>query len=203
MGGNMVMVDKAEAFRAEAEAAGWETALGRNGARVTVTAVRGPKQREVVTVTWEGNACLNESVYLLNGRGRKLRNAAAARRVLAQSVETATSKKATARNSSRIIPQPRAEMVDEEQEVERPKPPTWGQRHCSLPDREILKKVVGKEIIWINGRTKMEERATVLSSPDQRQLRIERNLTQRRVVTFAAKGAGFRSVYVDAIVAVK
>ena len=201
MGGSMVMVDsKAESFQTEAETAGWKTKVERDGTRVTVTATRA---KEVVSVTWEGNACLNESIYLLDGRSRKLRNAAAARRILNQDgAERAPANKPKRKSSvvTPVIPQPR---VTEDEEPEPQRRPTWGSRHISVPDREILRKVLGKEIIWINSRTKVEDRATVLANPDQRQLRVEYTGSKRRVITFAAKGEGFRSVYVDAIVTVR
>lgn len=201
MGGSMVMVDKAEAFRAEAEKEGWEISVEHAGARVTVTATRG---KEAVQVTWEKNACLNECFYTIDGKNKKLRNAAAAKRVLVNaevSGSTSVPVKRISAKPSGVIPQPRnGADID----IDRTPPiPVWGARHIAKPDREILRLVVGKQITWLNSRTKQLETARVLSSPDQRQLRIEWTRAQKRVITFAAYGEGFRSLYLEAIVSVK
>lgn len=195
--GSMVLVDKAEAFRQDAETAGWSTDIKQNGARVTILASR---SNEVVSVTWEGNACLNECMHTIDGKDKKLRNAAAARRVLigsspkTSSQSDSSSTKASAK--AKVVPQPRVEV--EQPDVPR-RPPSWGARHISKPDAEILELVRGKEITWINSRTKEVETAVVMP----RQLKIMRTAAHKRVVTFASKGEGFRSIYLDAIASVK
>lgn len=195
--GTMILIDKAESFLADAKARGWNVESTRNGNKTTVLATRG--ENESVSVTWENNACLNECWHRLDGKNKKLRNAAAARRVLEGSTKTSSPNSKT---STPRVPLPTQTLELPSDDQPQAPIPEWGTKYVSKPDKEILAKVIGKEITWVNSRTRQLDSATVLKDPNQRQLRVEYTRARRRVITFAALGEGFRSVYVDAIVSV-
>jgi hypothetical protein len=205
--GNKV-ADKAESFKDEAAGLGWTTSLTRNGDRVTVVVKR---NNEEISITWKGNACLNEVYYTLNGHQRKLRNAAAARRHISTGSNEATVRKPVKTNGSspkkikkaKPSPEPAPEPFKST-----PKPPKLIPFDFdTATDEEILKAVIGKRIVWRNSLSGNYEEARVLNRPNQRQLRIERNGRNERCITFASAdlqdprsaGGGFRSIKLSAI----
>lgn len=189
---------KAEAFLSDAKEAGWEAALERNGAKATVTATR-PSDGAVMSISWQGEACLNECSITTNGHFKKLRNAAACRRTLTS--DTPAKSPVQRRKQRPATPAP--EDLDDVEDVERTVPePDWGRTHADVSDTLLLEELRGKTITWINVKKRMLEQATI-DSKRNRHLRIEVSpVSRKRAVTFAAQGDGFRSIYVDRIVSV-
>lgn len=210
--------DKAEAFAEEASALGWETEIARDGNKATVTASIDDK---VISISWRGGACLNEVFLEIDGHQKKLRNAAAARRKLAEEAgedEGHEGYDRPVKEKSKQSVQKKSKAANGvETKVKlapfksTPKPKTI------LPfdpdtasDTEILQAVVGKRITWRNSISGAYDDARVMARPNQKHLRIDFNRKQERCITFAEAdadrhheaGGGFRSVRVKSIVSV-
>jgi hypothetical protein len=200
--------DKPGLFREEARALGWKADLRRTGDKSTVIATRGS---EKLSISWRGDACLNETMYEDGSSKRKLRNAAAARRQLTISSNGKVVKatKSSGNSSKRVkaeVPEPDEDLLDEVPEIKRHLPFDID----TATDDEILKAVVGMRIVWRNSYSHGFDEARVLAHPNQRHLRIEFNRRQERCITFAAAdeknpripGGGFRSVKLSSITSI-
>lgn len=204
--------DKAEAFAEEASALGWKVEITRNKDKATVEATLDGKQ---ISISWRGNACLNEVYFGSDGHSRKLRNAGAARRKLAE--EAGEPPRAASESGSDLPVKPtkakpkKAAKAKPEPFKSKPKPRT------SLPfdpdsatDEEILEAVRGKKIVWKNRMSGGYDEARVMVMPNQRHLKIDLNRQNERCITFAEAddkrpnipGGGFRSVRVKSMVSV-
>lgn len=192
---------KAEVFKTDALNAGWKADIKTKGELSTVTATR-EEDGAVLSISWKGEACLNECTLTVDGHTRKLRNAAACRRELSGDSSTPVAKTS---NSTPKAPKPvrRMAVADAEEDDEQPRvpQPVWGRLHAEAPATDIFKAVRGRTITWLNALKGETESATVLPKADQRQLRIEKSPRNgKRLLTFAAAEEGFRSVYIERIV---
>jgi hypothetical protein len=207
--------DKAEAFAEEASALGWKVKVVRNNGKATVEASLDDKQ---ISVSWRGNACLNEVYFESDGHTRKLRNAGAARRKLAE--ESGEPPRATSEPGADLPAKPtkakpkKTAKAKPEPFRSTPKPPT-----LPLPfdpeeasDEEILEAVRGKKITWHNRISRGYDSARVMARPNQKQLKIQINQRNERCLTWCAvednvslgedyRGP-FRSVRISAITSV-
>jgi hypothetical protein len=195
--GHKLSVDKAALFAEDAREAGWETDVIRNGAKSTAKATR-EKDGAVISISWEGEKCLNESTITIDGHTKKLRNASACRQALAGEQAVPKPKIPKSQSSRR----PAQDNASDDEDVDRRMPdPAWGREHAEDPNELILKSVAGKTITWVNERRRAVESAVVPKEP--RQLKIVVSpLTRRRTITFAAQGDRFRSLYIERIVSV-
>jgi hypothetical protein len=82
--GKNLVHKKALRFEADAKAAGW-TALARNGSENGVSLVTARRGDEELTIIWDNGACRNTGTTHKgpDGKVRKVRNASAARKILA------------------------------------------------------------------------------------------------------------------------
>lgn len=206
--------DKAEAFAEEASALGWKVEITRNKDKATVKAILDDKQ---ISISWRGNACLNEVYFESDGHSRKLRNAGAARRKLAE--EAGEPPRASSESGADLPAKPtkakpkKTSKAKPEPFKSKPKPRT------SLPfdpetatDEEILEAVPGKKITWYNRISRGYDSARVMARPNQKQLKIQVNQRNERCLTWCAvednvplgedyRGP-FRSVRISAITSV-
>lgn len=204
---------KGKAFAEDAEEAGWTTNYRKDGDKEIVVCMKTADC--FLTMIWQsGRHDYVSSGLVVQGQARMIRNAATARRMLAGEGIQPVAKRSPIKKHSRPTADPidgkkqTIDLVEDEAEAE-----SWEDRlrrlrkglpfKVSSPSEEIRKAVIGKEVTWINSRTKGEESACVLKDPNQKQLRIEYTRNKRRVLTFAAHGQGFRSVHIDAIITVR
>jgi hypothetical protein len=210
-----VMTDKAEAFADEASALGWKTELTRKGDKATVVAVLDDKE---LSIAWRGSACLNEVTFTEDGHTRKLRNAAAARRKLAEEAEETPAAKGKQSAQSMKPKPPKTKKKKEPKPKPEPFKSTPKPR-TSMPfdpetasDEEILKAVQGRKITWYNRISRGYDSARVMNQPNQKQLKIQINQRNERCLTWCAvednvplgedyRGP-FRSVRISAITSV-
>lgn len=209
----MVTLDagsKAEGFCADAKSAGWETTVTRDGDKTVVVAIR---DKEKLSISWRGNACLNETTYEIDGDQRKLRNAAAARRQLTGEATPPRQGKAVNGHVVRS-----ANASEKTTKKAKPEPFKSQPRPAkrlpfdldSATDAEILKAVIGKKITWKNSQTGNYDSARVMSRPNQKHLKMNRNRFGERCITWAEAdndrpdraGGGFRSVKLSAIISI-
>ena len=194
---------KAEAFLSDAKEAGWEAALERNGNKATVTATR-PADGAVMSISWQGEACLNECSITVNGHFRKLRNAAACRRGLSgeASANPAARRRQRTPGSAPGADEDESEGDDSEDEPRELPTPDWGLEHADVADVLLMEALRGKTITWVNARKRMVEEAKI-DPKRSKHLRIDVSpVSRKRAVTFADPASGFRSVYIDRIVSV-
>ena len=213
---NSGATDKADAFCDEASALGWKTEVIRDGEKVTAEATLDDK---LISISWRGSACLNETYIETDGHRKKLRNAGAARRKLAEegSAETSSKSERISRPVKQQKPKKAAAKAAKEKPppVEpfksKPKPKTilpFDPKTAS--DEEILEAVRGKKIVWKNRLSGKFETTRVLAFPKQNHLRIEINGSNERCLTFAEADlsdprvpeGGFRSIRISAITSV-
>lgn len=198
-----VMSRKAEAFRDIALQLGWDASLTQSGDRSTVTASRG---NEKISITWRGNACLNEVTHSIGGKVRKLRNASAARKHMGGVSEGGSSPSSPSGGPRKAGRPRKSQPATSEADGEETDSLEYVPHKPVLPfdidlagNEEVLKSVIGREIIWKNSMSGNLDSARVLKNPDQKQLRIDRNAKHERCITFAAQGEGFRSVRLSSI----
>lgn len=194
---------KAATFAQDAIEAGWtaHTFTNEDGYDIVQAHYGSGETRRALVLFWLNDRYVYESSFQGTGPASSMkmttiRNASEARRILAEAtgvrIET---KKVPKQRQAEVEPQRDFDAEDRPRRPEKKRLPF----KVSSPDADILKAVVGKTIVWWNERARRTEQATVLAAPNQRQLRIERTMAQKRVLTFAALGEGFRSVYVEAI----
>lgn len=199
---------KAQAFARDAEEAGWKVQTWKDDDGITdvVTATNGGsgQSRKTIFLVWVGEKYSYEDSYQSTGddktpgKSKTIRNASEARRIISQASGINIETKKVPRKGQETKP-----TRDFEAEARRVMPEKKRLPFkTSSPDRKILESVVGKTIRWWNAKARHEEVASVLADPDQRQLRIEWTRDKKRVLTFAAKDGGFRSVYLDRILEV-
>lgn len=201
--GTAVKGRKAEAFAEFAKSSGWDVEISHDaGDKTTVVAKRSDEQ---ISISWKGEACLNETSYKNGSYERKLRNASAARQKMAEDGSGKPPKVAPKPNGgSRRKAKP--EPVKSVPKIPRRVP--WSEE---ATDAEILKAVTGKVIVWRNVLAGRYEEARVMAKKDQRHLRIDVNRKLERCLTFCEAdmerpeipGGPFRSVRLSAIVKVK
>lgn len=194
MGSKILTSSKADLFRQFAADNGWKAEVVRDGSKSTVVAVR-EKDGARLSISWNGNACINESTIEVAGSIRKLRNAAACQAFISG---TAAMKPAEVSKTAKADKTDGVEVEDERPVLP---PPDWGEKYRDARADEIRKAVTGRTIAWINTAKREIETATV---PRHAQLvRVEVSpRSMRRVLTFAAAGEGFRSIYIERIVSV-
>lgn len=190
------MGQKAEAFAEFAKSLGWEAKVNEEGQKATVTAQR---DSYTLSISWRGEACLNETT-LDDGAGvRKIRNAGAAKRKLEELSGEATRApestggegrtRAKARNApaaTRTRRKPKPEPIEPVKTTPKlPKRLPFDLE--AAPDEEIIKAVIGRKIIWRNVLASRYEEARVMARPKQRHLRIERNRKDERCLTWCAE----------------
>jgi hypothetical protein len=190
---------KAAQFAADAEAAGWSIGIQTSGDLVTVTATR---DAEEIEISWKGEACQNGSTYRNGGYCKSMRNAAACRRQMSLAAGQATppsNRRARRRPASSATAEDSYEESPEDADAFRLELP------FQLDDEaeQILKLLLGKMITWKSSLTRNLHSAVILPNADQNHIQIEEHPKNgKRILTFAAKGEGFRSVYLESIVAV-
>ena len=205
---------KAEAFAEDAKNAGWRVGYIKDGTREVVTSTKSKDKDVILVMSWvEGRYDYKGSHLLIHEAPRTVRNASEARRMLAGEgldkapvVRTKATKKAAAKIKADPVEEDSADVDLYEGE-------SWESQmnrlrdalpfRVSSPSEQILKAVIGKEITWVNSKSKVMESARVMSNPNQRQLKIEYTAQKRRVLTFASFRGGFRSIHVDQIVGVR
>jgi hypothetical protein len=203
-------ISKAERFLLDAKEAGWDGALETSGEIQTVVVTRGTEE---IKISWRRGACADGSTYRNGDYTRTLRNAAACLRQLSAAPIAPPARKRVSRKVRvpRIAPTAGAankaagangaDLEEERESVRMRKSLPF---KISAPDAVVLKAVIGKEIVWENSISGGYLNARVLPNPDQKQLRIEYSpVNRKRIITFAAAGEGYRSVYVESIVSVK
>lgn len=194
-------VSKHERVLAVAKEHGWTANVSPAGDSITLAAVRGA---ESMLITWVNGGLQHPLTYSLAGvRDVKLRNVAAALKQMAEQPNYSTSRarRPTVDTDGEEIPREALpfEMDDD--------------------DAVIIRAVRGKVIIWKNSMVDQYERGQVpppmrLEVPDgkggkKRILRTSRNIylttsaAGRRILTFPAVNEQFRSVGLDAIVAIR
>jgi hypothetical protein len=191
---------KAQQFADDAKAAGWEVTHKAVGDRETVAAHKGEIQMALV---WDANRYnYPDSQLLVSGQPKTVRNASEARKILAgvEVPRASTPRKPTAKSATRKPKRVARPAPDDTDDEPQRRNPTWGERYRALPNDEIRRKVLGKTIVWRNTLSGLVQEAAVMKDPNQKQLRVEFNKSQRRIITFASIGGGFVSVYVDAII---
>ena len=193
---------KATQFAEDARAAGWDAEISTEGDLTTVTAMRGVEE---IRITWKGEACQDGSTYKNGGHIRTMRNAAACRRQMAvapgQAVPPAPRRIRS--RASRSL----ASITDD---LEDDASPMDAESYRALlpfdlddEADQILKALLGREITWRSSLTKGLQSAVVLPQEDQKHFSVDTHpKNNKRILTFAAKGSGFRSVYLSSIVAV-
>lgn len=196
---------KPEMFAAEARELGWETVTA---VKADVTTVEALRNAEKVTISWRGEACLNGSSYSNGPYQKSLRNAAACRRALADPPSDPPSvqvrRKSPNSTVSKARPSNTPKIEEPEEDFAYEPVPTWGEQRISWADDLLRGEFIGKEVIWINTISREHQSAWVMSSPEQKQLRIEVHpRTGRRLLSFAAVEGGFRAVYIENIVNVQ
>lgn len=194
---------KAEVFKTDALNAGWKAEIKTKGELSTVVATR-EEDGAVMSISWKGEACLNECIITVDGHTRKLRNAAACRRELSDdSTPTPKTSNSTPKAAKPVRRAAAAADLEEDDEQPRMPQPVWGRLHAEAPATDIFKAVRGRTITWLNALKGEVESATVLDKADQKQLRIEKSpVNGKRLISFAASEEGFRSVYIERIVSV-
>lgn len=191
---------KPDLFAADAKAAGWDPVITADGEFRTVVATRGD---EKISITWKGEACQNGCFYQNAGYKRSLRNAAACRRQLTVPAGEVRIPAPT----KRVRPRAAISEPDSDPYEESPEDANEYRRYLPFDPADeaetILAALRGREITWRSSITKGLASAVLMPNEDQRHLRIEDHPHKpKRILTFASRGAGFRSVYIDSIVAV-
>lgn len=193
-------------FAEDAEKAGWEVSLeaGEDG-RETVTATHAESGLEIRMVWDSGRYNYPESYQKRDGEEKTVRNAAEARRILCN----ATGAKLETKKVTRRQIKPTRDW-DAEANPIRP-PAKRLPFKISQPDRDILAAVLGKEIRWWNEKARRVETSRVMSSPNQRHLKIV-EAKGKRILCWAGViqerpnrpplAEGFRSVYIENILEV-
>lgn len=215
-------MSKAEGFAKDATQAGWKLVDKAVKGDSEVITIQHDGYGATMVMVWE-NGCYiyAKSSLVVQGHNRTVRNASEGRRFLAgvEAPKTVLPRKAKRRkaladpapdgkvngrvkaNGAASAPaQDEATPIDA-REILRRKRAKLPFRPSS-PAEAVLKAVVGREIVWQSRLTGDILSASVLPNPDQKQLRIEFNRKQERILTFAARGEGFRSVYIESIVEV-
>lgn len=204
---------KAERVIAKAEGTTppWQWETEDAGDLYTLTLTRGEENMQIVWDTSKNDALVHPLTYSLSGvRETRLRNVSAALKLVEGSPDY------TGRKAKKTVSKPRPTEADEKD---------WEPVAIPLPfdplestDRDIVKSIVGKRIVWRN--TMNGEYETAVVPPRERVeikdadnpgkmkwvLRTSRNITikttsaGRRVLTFPAVNEQFRSVALDQIV---
>lgn len=212
---------KAEQFAKDAKSAGWAADYKKDGSRETVTAFS-EKHHATIVMVWELNTRCKNDVYKqsfleIDGNTRVVRNNTQACRMLAGQdliVDPPSRKRSVVpKTTAKAVAEPVGKRKQEADLADDPPQESWEDRmrrlqkklpfKISSPSEDIRKAVIGKEIVWINSKTRQPESARLLKDPNQRQLKVEYTAQKRRVLTFAANGQGFRSIHIDAIISVK
>lgn len=207
-------MSKAEIFADEAVKAGWTLAdkAAEDTTEIITIAHDGYGARMVMV--WErGCYIYAKSSLVVQGHQRTVRNASEGRRFLAgvEAPKTTIAKRPKRKKAISIEPAPNGRAGADQADVddEGPSREELIERRrrrlpfkVSSPAADILKSVVGKEIVWQSSLSGDILSAQTLPDPDQKQLRIEYNRNKKRILTFAARGEGFRSVYVESIIEV-
>lgn len=209
-------MSKAAAFAEDAVKAGWTLAdhTGRNEREIVT--IRHDGYDATMVMVWEGGCyTYARSSLVVQGHNRTVRNASEGRRFLSgvEAPKVTIPRKGKAKRRKRLAdpaqngkgtaPEDTTFELDgddfmAERERRRKRLPF----KVSSPAEDILKAVVGREIVWESSLSGDILAATVLPNPDQKQLRIEFNRNKKRILTFAARGEGFRSVYIESIIEV-
>jgi hypothetical protein len=189
------MGQKAEAFADYAKSLGWKAEIKEDGPKSTVKASR---EGWTLSISWRGEACLNETVLEHGDGSRKIRNAGAARRHLEELAGEPTRDDGGHPGYDRPAPKARKSSATA-RKARKPKPepvtpietkPRLAKRVPfdleTATDEEVLKAVVGKKIIWRNVLAARYEEARVMDRPDQKHLRIVVNRRNERCLTWCA-----------------
>jgi hypothetical protein len=206
-------MSKAAAFVEDAKKAGWELADQQVADSTEIVTIENSAYGAVMVLVWEnGRYIYAKSALQIGGHHRTIRNASEGRRFLAGVEAPKDTPRRPAKR--RPIAPPAKPIRDESADADEDEPddydpyapPEYARNlpfQVSSPSAEILAAVVGKEIVWVSSQTKNICSASTLPNPDQRQLRIEYNPAHKRILTFAARGEGFRSVYIESIIDVR
>lgn len=209
-------MSKAAAFAEDAKQAGWDVSDQKTKGTTETVIIRNETYGAVMVMVWEGGRYIYaKSELTVGGHRRTVRNASEGRRFLAgvEAPKTTIPKRRPKRHApdvQRMLDGIGAAADDEDESPEEWDPFAGVEDQAknlpfkvSSPAADILATVVGKEIVWISSLTGAVCSAHTLPSPDQKQLRIEYNAAKKRILTFAARGEGFRSVYIESIIAVR
>lgn len=177
---------KAAAFANYVEAAGWTVERQAEGEHATVIAAR---DDETIRLEWEGTRYIYPGSYAYGGRTMQVRNASQGRQLADRSPEDAAKEFARVSNVRRIgggngTPKPRAGLpfdVD-----------------LALDD-EVISALRGKDVMWINSVSKVEDIATI-PRDEHSKVHISVDGEERRVINFCCPIGGYRSVRVESIV---
>lgn len=183
--GTPVAGSKAQAFLTDATAAGWDGEVEtRNGAVVVETAtVR--RGSEVIVIEWQNGACMEGTLHTrADGSTVKLRNASAARQVMAAAPPTPEALAATAARRQRIGGATRV--------ARRSIPFDMG----TMLDEELSEALKGAKVIWVNSISGAEEIDWI---PGNSKVRIDEQ-PSGRTVHFNSGSA--RSVRISSIISV-
>jgi hypothetical protein len=203
-------MSKAEAFAQNAIDEGWvldkKESHEDNGATIEKIVITSERLRATMTMVWR-NDCYDykQSGLSVVGHNRTVRNASEGRRFLKEIAPPKTSPIGKSRRTKRRAdPVPsvpaQGETYDESEIAYEPAPRPFSD---DTPDDDVIKAVLGREVVWESSITNNVLSATVLPSADQKHLRIERHPhNNKRILTFAARGEGFRSVYLSSIIEV-
>lgn len=186
----------------------WEYSSEERGDLFVLTLTRGQETMEITWDTAQNDTLVHPLNYSLAGvREAKLRNVSAAIKTIGDKPNF------KARRTAR----PKADVPKEEEEIV-PMPLPFDKDEST--DRDIVKAVVGKRIIWRNrmlgtyesgivpARARVEVKDPDNPGKNKFVLRTSKNIRMttssegRRILTFPAVGEQFRSVAMDQIVQV-
>lgn len=210
------ITSKAQTFADDAIQAGWTLEDSTATGSTEIITISHDGYRARMVMVWEnGRYIYAKSSVVVAGHTRTVRNASEGRRFLAGIEAPKTTlprkpkrRKTLAEPAQRNGDAPADTAGDEPDEDEMDADEIFRRRRESLPftvaspAETILKAVVGREIVWQSSLSGEILSAQVLPDPDQKQLRIEYTRARKRVLTFAARGEGFRSVYIESIIEV-
>lgn len=198
---------KAQEFIDDAIALKWKHEVVVDGDVMTATATRGPER---IVIRWTAKA-FTDALYSCENRTVTVRNVSAARKQMA--IPAAEAVETSRKTITHTVKARKAAPVEDDDDDDvKPRLPFDPEMS---PSAEILAALVGKEIIWRNGITGMDESARVLKVPVDKQNHLKIDTKRgRRILTFCSdtdesekmqgiRSGAFHSVYLDRIKAVR
>jgi hypothetical protein len=172
---------KAQAFYADARAAGWDGSVASEDGVDTVTVSRGP---ECITIFWTNGACTEGPTYVRqDGSGGRLRNASDARKAMATPPATEEQMAARAvvrqRRPGAAVRTPRRDFSFNPGE---------------LTDPELSERLQGCKIVWVNRISQAEESEHVRGT-----VRVHEGKSGRQV---SFLGAQYRTVLLSSVTSI-
>lgn len=187
-------LNKASAFQAKAEAAGWSVSMDvqpeADGVELTAT-----RDGETIVQAWSGGVWqYPSSFYGYGDRNTRPRNASGAVKLLERSPEEARAdagKVAANKHFRKAEPKDISVKLEEAQR-RLPFDPSVAS------DEIVAAAMSGQAVVWYNSLSRSQESALV----SRKGVRFSTTADGKRVVTFCCPVTGYRSCYVDAIMRV-